>query len=250
MGYHRAGFEVVGVDIKPMPRYPFPFLQMDALEAMDRLLRGEGLTFSNGETLYLNDFDAYHASPPCQRYSTMTKKWGREETHPDLVGIVRDELQAIEVPYVIENVKGAPLINPVMLCGSMFGLNAGSYYKCGCGYKFEYELGKYGCPNCEGDNIGILYYKYGLRRHRLFETSWNILFPPMSCNHQGQALSVYGNPGGTSKRDKLTFAQFSEWKEGMRIDWMNVNELAEAIPPAYTEYIGKFLMEYIKGGLP
>jgi len=234
MGYHRAGFEVVGVDIKPQPHYPFEFIQCDWEEAL-RYLPG----------LWERDGVAYaiHASPPCQRYSDMTKRWGRSNNHPDLIAPVREELQALEVPFVIENVECSPLKNPLTLCGSMFGLNAGSYYKCGCGYKFEYELGKYGCPNCEGDNIGILYYRYGLRRHRLFETSWGILLPPMSCNHQGQALGVYGNPGGSSKRDNIKFASFRDWQEGMRIDWMTVAEMREAIPPAYTEYIGKHLIQ-------
>ena len=237
MGYHRAGFEVVGVDIKPQPHYPFEFIQADWEEVLHYIPE---MWEHNGEAY------AIHASPPCQRYSTMTKKWGRSKNHPDLIEPVRETLLEIDVPYVIENVEGAPLVNPVMLCGSMFGLNAGSHYKCGCGYKFAYDLGKYGCPNCEGENIGILYYKYGLRRHRLFEASFGYIFPPMSCNHQGQALSVYGHPGGSSKRDGLTFAQFEEWKEGMGIDWMDVKELSEAIPPAYTEYIGKYLMQAVK----
>lgn len=194
MGYHRAGFEVVGVDIKSQPHYPFEFIQADAL------------------TYPLDGFDAYHASPPCQRYSTMTKKWGRSNNHPDLIGPVREKLQAIKVPYVIENVEGAPLINPVMLCGSMFRLGSG---------------------------------KYNLRRHRLFECSWGILFPPASCNHKGLALPVYGHAGGKSNRDGLQFPGTDAWREGMGIDWMTGKELAEAIPPAYTEYIGKYLMQEV-----
>lgn len=255
VGYFRAGFDCYGIDNNPKPlkHYPFPYICMDALEAMDRLLRGEGLTFSNGETLYLKDFDAYHASPPCQGYSTMTKKWGRQNTHPDLVKEVREELQALKVPYVIENVEGAPLLNPVMLCGSMFGLGAIPEYHCSCGgIPFEYELGKYGCPNCCGDNVAKLAYKYQLRRHRLFECSFGIVFPPAACNHQGLALPVYGHAGGQSKRDGLKFPGTDAWREGMGIDWMTGNELAEAIPPAYTEYIGKYLMAEvlrIKGGL-
>ncbi len=136
--------------------------------------------------------------------------------------------------------------NPTMLCGSMFGLMAEPFYKCPCGgLDFEYELGKYGCPNCGGEQIARLKYRYQLRRHRLFETSWGYVFPPASCNHQGQALPVYGGSGGSSKRDGLKFPSVSAWREGMGIDWMTGNELAEAIPPSYTEYIGKYLMQAV-----
>jgi len=189
MGYHRAGFEVVGVDIKPMPRYPFEFHQADAM------------------TFPLEGFDVIHASPPCQRYSTMTKRWARSEEHPDLVGPIRSRLLATGVAYVIENVPGAPLADPLTLCGSMFDL--------------------------------------GVRRHRIFETSVGMLAP--QCNHaaQGRVVGVYGHAGGTSKRDGLTFAGVAEWRRAMGIDWMTGDELAESIPPAYTEYIGKQLMAHL-----
>ena len=141
----------------------------------------------------------------------MTAKWGRQEQHPDLVASVREELAALECIYVIENVATAPLINPMMLCGSMFGLGSG---------------------------------EYRLRRHRLFESNV-FLLPPASCCHTGKALPVYGHAGGRSKRDGLTFPGTDAWREGMGIDWMSGNELAEAIPPAYTEYIGKYLMEAV-----
>ena len=225
-GYQRAGFYVVGVDIKPQPHY-----------CGDEFYQADALTYP------LEGFDAYHASPPCQRYSTMTKKWGRQEQHPDLIAPVREELEALEVPFVVENVEGAPLKNPTMLCGSMFGLGAIPEYHCDCGgFPFEYELGKYGCPNCCGGKVARLVNKYQLRRHRLFETSWGYVFPPASCAHSGLALPVYGHAGGQSKRDGLKFPGTDAWREGMGIDWMTGKELAEAIPPAFTEYIGKFLM--------
>jgi len=175
----------------------------------------------------------------------MAKKWGTQDKHPGLIPEVRGELESLEAPYVIENVVGAPLNNPLMLCGTMFGLGAELYYKCPCGYEFEYDLGKYGCPNCLGENTGRLLYRYELRRHRLFESNV-FIFPPASCKHTGQALPVYGNPGGSSKRDGLKFPQFPAWKEGMDIDWMTISELRESIPPAYTEHIGKYLMEALK----
>jgi DNA (cytosine-5)-methyltransferase 1 len=139
----------------------------------------------------------------------MTKKWGRSEWHPDLIAPVREALKSLDIPYVIENVEGAPLNNPVMLCGSMFDLRSG---------------------------------KYQLRWHRLFETSF-YLPSSMACEHEGLALPVYGHAGGSSKRDELVFPGTAAWREGMGIDWMTGDELAEAIPSAYTEYIGGYLME-------
>lgn len=187
MGYHRAGFEVIGVDIVHQPNYPFTFFQADAMEFP-----------------LIDDFDVIHASPPCQAYSTMTKRWGRNQEHPDLVAATRERLIESGVPYVIENVVGAPLINPIRLCGSSFGL--------------------------------------AVRRHRLFEMSDPpLLVPP--CQHDGPALQVNGHPGGSSRRDpKARFGNLTEWKAGMGISWMDADELAEAIPPAYTEWIGRHLM--------
>jgi DNA (cytosine-5)-methyltransferase 1 len=105
-GYARAGFDVVGVDLNPQPRYPFEFHQADAL------------------TFPLDGFDAIHASPPCQAYSTMRRGLWKDREHPDLIAPIRDRLIGADVPYVIENVEGARrlLVNPVLLCGTMFGL--------------------------------------------------------------------------------------------------------------------------------
>ena len=233
MGYYRAGFDPYGIDNKPQPHYPFPFLLMDAMEAMDRLLRGEGLTFSNGETLYLADFDAYHASPPCQFGSTMTRGRWKDRKHPNLIPATRERLDATGKPYTIENVEGSrrQLITPVMLCGTMLGLQTSA-----------------------GNQ---------LRRHRYFECKgfW-LLVPP--CNHsQASAIGVYGggqhpqrrvpatigvwgHAGGSSNRDGLVQFGTDARREAMGIDWMNGNELSEAIPPAFTEYIGKYLIEALK----
>jgi len=211
-GYRRAGFAPYGIDNNPKPlrHYPFPYICMDALETIDKLLRGEGLTFSNGWILSLHSFDAFHASPPCQKWSNMTKRWNRQDGHPDLIAPSRGKLASTGKPYVIENIEGAPLLDPVMLCGTMFGL-------------------------CSGE--------YSLRRHRIFECSFGAVFAPASCCHQGKALPVYGHAGGQSKRDGLRFPGTASWREGMGIDWMTGNELAEAIPPAFAEYIGKHLIE-------
>jgi DNA (cytosine-5)-methyltransferase 1 len=200
MGYHRAGWEVVGVDLHPQPRYPFMFVQSDAVTALVSLLHGGSV---GGYTL--SDFDAIHASPPCQRNSTMTKGlWkDRLKDHPDLITPIRPLLKRTGKPYIIENVPGAPLHNPVILCGSMFGLK--------------------------------------VRKHRLFECSFPVMTPP--CNHkaQGRVVAVYGHSGGSSKRDGLTFGGVTTWRDAMQIDWMTGAELAEAIPPAYTEHVAKFI---------
>lgn len=188
MGYSQAGFEVVGVDIAKQKRYPFRFIQADAMEILE-------------DEAFIRQFDLVHASPPCQRYSSMTRRWGTEDNHPDLVGPVRERLQDIDVAFVIENVPGAPLIDPVVLCGSMF--------------------------------------KLGVRRHRLFEATYPI--EPLDCDHasQGKVVGVYGHAGGSSNRDGITFSGTDVWRAAMGIDWMTGKELAESVPPAYTEYIGR-----------
>lgn len=192
-GYEQAGFEVVGVDLVEQPRFPYEFVQGDALEYLE----------AHGR-----EFDVIHASPPCQRFSSITKMHGAERVaaHPSLIGPTRELLLEIGVPYVIENVVGAraELRSPVLLCGSMYGLKAGELH---------------------------------LRRHRLFESQL-FLWPPASCAHLGQALGVYGHAGGRSIRDGLSFSGTDSWREGMGISWMTGAELAEAIPPAYTEWIG------------
>ena len=189
MGYHRAGFEVVGVDIKPQPHYPFEFHQADAL------------------TYPLDGFDVIHASPPCQRYSVATVFHpGRQAQHPDLVGPVRERLIVAGVPWVIENVMGAPLRNPVMLCGTMFE--------------------------------GLRVY-----RHRNFEAHPPIYWPPPLGPHTHRAAE----PGRhVPDHGWMTVAgHFSDVRaasEAMVIDWMSRDELRQAIPPAYTEWIGRQLL--------
>ena len=217
VGYHRAGFtEIVGVDNRPMPRYPFTFVQGDALELLGCLLRGGYVkpSLNEGPTLYLADFDAIHASPPCQEYCHIRKSLYPDRTHPDLVGPVRSLLTAQGVPWVIENVPGAPLLSPVMLCGSMFKLD--------------------------------------VRRHRLFES--NVMLMSMSCLHAAQKprfrsldrrqksmARVVGVHGSTNYKGELEL-----WKRAMAIDWMSRRELSQAIPPAYTEFIGRQLIAAIQ----
>jgi DNA (cytosine-5)-methyltransferase 1 len=181
MGLYRAGFSVVGVDIKPQPRYPFPFIQADVM-AMD-----------------FRAFDLVWASPPCQRYSMLTKDRHRDR-HPDLIEPVRQKLKASGCAYVIENVVRAPINTTVKLDGTMF------------------------------PGLFVL-------RERLFECSFPVVQPASKAKRgmvkAGLAISVHGG-GCRHHKDRHTTEAFSK---AMGIDWMRRGELAEAIPPAYAEYI-------------
>lgn len=203
-GYADAGFEVIGVDIDPQPQYPLAFLQADAIKILERLAEGRVIEV-DGRGFTIEDFDAIHASPPCQAFTNAQKIMGN--THPDLVAPTRDLLHRIGLPYVIENVPGSPLIDPIELCGAMFGL--------------------------------------GTYRHRLFETNWT-LTPPTHPPHtkrttkmgrppvEGEMMHVVGNFSGVAKA-----------RIAMGIDWMNRDGLRESIPPAYTRYIGDQLLEQL-----
>lgn len=184
MGYHRAGFEVVGVDIEPQPHYPFEFHQADAL------------------TYPLEGFDAYHASPPCQHASRANRQWrGLGYNYPELITPTRELLKLTGQPYVIENVVGAQLLHPIKLSGGMFGLK--------------------------------------LKRSRLFECSFE--FPLyFEVRNSGKVFQVFGH--GSLVRPT---ENYNQWAEAMGIDWMTKQELTQAIPPAYTEYIGKYLMQQV-----
>ena len=189
MGYHRAGFEVVGVDINPQPHYPFEFIQADAM------------------TYPLDGFEAIHASPPCQAFTRAAKlrdAQGGRVSSLDLVADTADRLVLNGRPYVIENVPGAPL-QGVVLCGSTFGL--------------------------------------GVRRHRIFESNvW--LAGPGPCRHreQGRPIGVYHVLGDEIPHGGRTARTLDEAQRAMGIDWMAWAELKEAIPPAYTEWIGRQLL--------
>ena len=188
MGYHRAGFEVVGVDIRYQPAYPFRFHHADAM------------------SFPLDGFDIVHASPPCQAHTSLSSMWNSRK-HESLIEPIRTRLRASGIPYVIENVPGAPMIDPVLLCGTMFGLGAGPY---------------------------------DLRRHRLFECSFPVRQPV--CVHvRGKAvIGIYGDHVRCRRRNgDLPMAIGKPLADtAMGIDWMNFKQLAQAIPPAYTEFIG------------
>jgi DNA (cytosine-5)-methyltransferase 1 len=201
VGYAQAGFEVVGVDIEPQPNYPFEFWCGDALVMLDILLRGGGLQAA----LYNRGWDAIHASPPCQAYTKAEKLMGGD--HPDLVAATRELLEATGLPYVIENVKGAPLFNPQLLEGQMFGLNT--------------------------------------HRPRLFETNWGYRAPVMRPPPPRQAKMGRRPKPGEAIQVVGHFSDVAAAREAMGIPWMNQGELAQAIPPAYTEAIGTALLTHL-----
>lgn len=201
MGYHRAGFDVVGVDIKPQPHYPFDFLQADALDAL-----ADGVPLLDDPRRYP---DAIHASPPCQDHSRLRYATQREHGTSYLLEVTREALAATGLPWVIENVPGAPMRPDYRLCGCQFDLP-------------------------------------GLRRERWFETSWHGFGLQHPCVHYGETVTVTGH--GMQGREYNAGVRHTQddRKRAMGIDWMNRDELSQAIPPAYTEYIGAQLLQAIE----
>lgn len=235
MGYYRAGFDVVGVDIKPQPRYPFRFIQADALKVLDWLTGNWDTRSYIG--YQMEGIDAIHASPPCQFASTMRVGLWQDREHENYIPATRERLLATSLPYVIENVENARrhLISPLLFCGTMFNL----------GTK-------------EGNQ---------LRRHRYFEIPWGYWLMPSCAHNRASAVPVYGggqngdyhdpprrpktigvwgHAGGASTRDGVVQFGTDARREAMGIDWMTGNELSEAIPPAYTEFIGKQLLSVLR----
>lgn len=159
----------------------------------------------------IDQFDLVHASPPCQRHSRLAGRHGRHGRlgdHPDYIGRLRAVLDELDMPYVIENVDVAPLRSPVVLCGSHFGLQ--------------------------------------VRRHRRFETTFPVEQPECRHREQGRVVGVYGNPGGSSKRDGIKYGTIEDWRKAMGIDWLPTAGLREALPPAYTRHVGlAFLETYV-----
>lgn len=204
-GYRRAGFDVVGIDIEAHHNYkPGWLIVMDAMAALR-------------DTAMLSTFDVVHASPPCQGYSTMSAMPNAKE-YPKLIAEVRELLEAWGGNYVIENVMGAraEMRDPIMLCGSMFGLSG---------------LGRDGV-------------RRQLRRHRLFESNMPLLAP--QCHHEGEPVGVYG-VGGGGPQTRGYKAHLEDAREAMGIDWMGYDDLREAIPPAFTQFVGAQLMPAYHG---
>lgn len=188
-GYQRAGFHVSGVDFQDQPNYcGDEFARADAIDILKAVCDWGG------------QFDAIHASPPCQHYSKATYWRGAVEDHPDMVELTRELLLETELPFVIENVNTAPLTPTFILCGTMFGLP--------------------------------------IRRHRWFECNWplNALTP----GHQHRR-SDFSHDHGKKQTER-------EYADAMECSWMTVFEAREAIPPAYTEFIGTALAAHLQEG--
>lgn len=196
-GYARAGFEVTGVDINAQPNYPFAFVRGDALAYLAE----------HGQ-----EFDAVHASPPCQTFSRKRASWGRAAVrtieYPDLVEPTRALLELNARPWILENVPGAPLEAGMLLCGTMFGL--------------------------------------AITKHRLFEVGggWSLpILAPAGCNHEA-VYSPWRGDGRNSRRHRA--AMGTPWiPEGggqSRLEG-RTGDLFNAIPPAYTEWIGGLLLD-------
>lgn len=209
MGYHRAGFDVVGVDLNPQPRYPFDFHQADALEFVAE---------------HAHEFDFIHASPPCQAYSKTRTLHGNE--HPELVEPTRAALQATGLPYIIENVVGAPLVDPLMLCGSEFDLTA---------------------RDVDGTPLKVL-------RHRLFESNMPLVGNG-GCRHDPAVLtaSVYGAGGGWTPRHRDSPTRRGGYvphtdvcRELLGVGWTTKHELSQVVPPAFTEHLGQQVAEHLE----
>lgn len=196
VGLHRAGYEVIGVDHVDQPQYPFKFIKANALEYP------------------IENFDLVWASPPCQAFSSATRN---KENYENLIPETRARLEQSKIPYVIENVPGAPLLFPTLLCGAMFDL--------------------------------------GVIRHRIFETSFSVVCPPHQKHKgslvTGEYITVAGNggvPAWTLKeRERRGMERHREgemhletWRKAMGIDWLDLKPLTQAIPPVYSEYLARF----------
>jgi DNA (cytosine-5)-methyltransferase 1 len=210
-GLQKAGFDVIGIDNHPQPHYPFAFHQVDALE------------------FPLEAYDLIWASPPCQLFTAYRRR-GNMRPAVNLIPQTRKRLVESGALYIIENVPGAPLYSPTILCGTMFGL--------------------------------------GVRRHRLFEHNFTVgLLPP--CSHTGVQIPVYGHgppqwfrekyaagyPQATNRTNKRNTVEvgvrridIETQRIAMGIDWMNREELSQAIPPAYSEWLGRYAMKKLITG--
>lgn len=215
-GYRAAGFDVVGVDIDAQPRYPFRFVQADALSLLGALVDGALPVITGGRDYWLSDFDAIHASPPCQAYSSTRHQ--HDTFHPELIEPVRELLVASGLPYVIENVVGAPLLHPLRLCGSEFGLSA----LCGDGVRRQ------------------------LRRHRLFESNV-FLLGNGGCFHRGEPVGFYGS-GGPGAMTRGYKGSTADGRQALgNVSWMSQRGQSQCIPPVYAEHVGTQLVAYIAG---
>ena len=196
-GLQRVGFHVTGVDIEAQPNYcGGAFVRANALDLPFKFLRR---------------FDFIWASPPCQAHTAL-KVMANAGTHANLIPPMRAMLRDAERPYVIENVEGAPLCNPFMLCGTQFGLGIETHE---------------------------------LRRHRIFESNIPALAFPRRCKHRKTAIGIYGDHARAERIWRGKGSHFPDAEKvaiagrAMDIDWMDWDGLTQAIPPAYSEFIAR-----------
>jgi len=194
VGYGWAGFEVTGVDLKHgkrYPKYPFTYIRADVLDVLQ-------------DHEFMQQFDVIHASPPCQTHSItqhLRKAQGKSTSKLDLIPETRAALIASGKPYIIENVPGSPLINPIQLCGSSFGLK--------------------------------------VRRHRLFESNMDLIGSVCDHKAQGRPIGVYGSLNDQIPNGGRTATTIDEARDAMGMPWAIWTELVEAIPPVFTKYLGE-----------
>lgn len=197
MGYHRAGFDVVGVDIEPQPAYPFTFIQADAVESV--------------AAWNLAPFAAIHASPVCIRWTSLPLTAEQREKHPDQITPLRPLLQATGLPYVIENVPRAPLRGAALICGATMGLKV------------------------------IV--------HRKFEANWLLMSAGCSCPADATTRHGFVNRrprGPLASGRKAPRRGEDHWRSEAGLDWLTGQAARNAIPPAYTEYIGRQLLDHLE----
>jgi DNA (cytosine-5)-methyltransferase 1 len=200
-GYAQAGFEVHGVDLKHGKRYPFTYVRADVLD----VLKDED---------YIQQFDVIHASPPCQTHSItkhLRNAQGKSTSKIDLIPETRAALIASGKPYIIENVPGSPLIDPIQLCGSSFGLK--------------------------------------VRRHRLFESNMPLVGSVCDHKSQGRPVGIYGSLNDQIPGGGKTASTISEARQAMGMEWAIWTELVEAIPPAFTKYLGDQIGSWLRSEL-
>ena len=194
-GLQRAGYHVTGVDIRPQPRY-----------CGDRFVRDDAMAWLRGEREPLDSFDLIWLSPPCQRYSELTPKENKD-SHPDLLPVVGDILRSRSVPFIVENVEMAAHLmhHPVMLCGTMFGLN--------------------------------------IWRHRYFELgNTDAFFLLPTCNHTGHPIILSGQGSRRINGKRMGRIPTPIKRAAVGIDWMNREELSESIPPCYSEFLARQIL--------
>ena len=233
VGYLNGGFDPYGLDLfedYTRKRYPFPAIRGDAISALRCLLAGGRLAFDNGLSLGMEDFDLFSASPPCQHATVATSALRQEgKEYVRLIEPTRELLMQTGKPYVIENVKGADLVNPTELCGCMFGEQGMSAL----------------------DTDGIRLY---LQRARRFESNMHLTAPRP---HDHSLHEWVGGSYGGARRDKYE-AKFVRkggyvpsipvQRELLGINWMTQKGMHQSIPPLYTEHLGKQVIAHLAEG--